>query len=573
MSSIPEIPGYYYDGEKRRYFKIVNGAVNSSSETKKYHNNAVEKEKRRLKYQNSRQESSLANSSSSQGSSSSSSSSPHTIAVEKSVEERRKILIKHTKEWHKSHTCPVLNLNNNSLWLRIKSGDVDVNNPYYVLDQTDLIRSSWTGTTPEKDERDALPQGTVEAQVNSSVMLMRNHDTWSSFRLYDFEEKRMKSLPDRSIETYLEQHGCIPADDLYAHNATGHTDSFQLLRIVETDISDFNWLFSFKTVFVDKEAVDNTRALLKFVYDKIQSQPPKVRQHFTVIFGLPLMTFDETFVSVDEMNNLLRSSESQEARSAALSAFLHRHEKDKTPFFEGSYLNPDSNYITHCLVTEDNSLVVVSDHYVVSISYIPSVHGTIEFKEFSCVHHKDIGSGEISQVFYDKQSIQLVKSSAILIFQVGDLSNGTGRKVKYETISKNYIPGRSAIYKLFLLGPGRYLSITSSKIYIYDHGSRHSMLVGHYFNDNNPRQFFLLSKDHLIINETEHDFRIFNLNRAHNNEAVVKIDFHYLKPGWFKDFYLANMVSMHSPNSRLKLGFSFLDSDDEQHSIFESHYI
>lgn len=41
---IREIPGFYYDEEKRRYFKVVNG---STLVNKKYHNNRVQAEKRR----------------------------------------------------------------------------------------------------------------------------------------------------------------------------------------------------------------------------------------------------------------------------------------------------------------------------------------------------------------------------------------------------------------------------------------------------------------------------------------------------------------------------------------------
>lgn len=45
----PELPGFYYDEEKKRYFKIVNGSKNSS--TDKYHNNNVQAQNRRKDFE------------------------------------------------------------------------------------------------------------------------------------------------------------------------------------------------------------------------------------------------------------------------------------------------------------------------------------------------------------------------------------------------------------------------------------------------------------------------------------------------------------------------------------------
>ena len=43
--AIMEIPGYYYDEIKKKYFKITNGGVSSQ-----YHNNIIQAKKRRIEH-------------------------------------------------------------------------------------------------------------------------------------------------------------------------------------------------------------------------------------------------------------------------------------------------------------------------------------------------------------------------------------------------------------------------------------------------------------------------------------------------------------------------------------------
>lgn len=47
------IPGFYFDKQKNRYFKVTNGALTQNST---YHNNEVEREKRQLKYQQEKEQ-------------------------------------------------------------------------------------------------------------------------------------------------------------------------------------------------------------------------------------------------------------------------------------------------------------------------------------------------------------------------------------------------------------------------------------------------------------------------------------------------------------------------------------
>ncbi|EMG46096.1 hypothetical protein G210_3668, partial [Candida maltosa Xu316] len=54
-SSIRQIPGFYYDESRKRYFKIINGAIpepssSSANASSKYHNNSIQSEQRYIKH-------------------------------------------------------------------------------------------------------------------------------------------------------------------------------------------------------------------------------------------------------------------------------------------------------------------------------------------------------------------------------------------------------------------------------------------------------------------------------------------------------------------------------------------
>ncbi|KAK6455433.1 uncharacterized protein RJT20DRAFT_47047 [Scheffersomyces xylosifermentans] len=564
MSNVQQIPGYYYDPEKRRYFKIINGGLNQPEQVQKYHNNSVEKEKRRSEYRESREGSS---------SSSGSGNSKNKKRAKKSAEDNSEwsqLIQQHSKQWVISQLKDSFTMDNKGI-NAIKTGAIDLNNRYFLSDHVDALENRVL-ITPVQYQDNMTPSGIAECQIDEETVLVRCIDEeLHRFLVFNLEEKRAHFLDNTAIKEYLDENQCMIGEEKFYENASGYRDHFELLRVIEID-DPLNYLFRFEIVRSSGKYVDNTRQLLHFVSKRIEKLNKTAARNLEIVFGLPLVKFhNNESMSTEEMNEVLRSDLEPEKKDAMLSEYLYRHDKYYRSFYYGTYKNASLNYIIQCEVTDHKEIIVLSDIYLVRIEYKLKEDMSAEFISFSFADHSKIFRGE-SKLLCAKESIHILTPLGIFVFNHNDLAtSGSGEGVKYRHISRAYLPNGS-IHKCFMLTPTKYIIGTTQRAIIYDDELRSKTVVDTYFNDNNPHQIFLLIGDHLIINESEDEFKIINLNRKERHKSTtVKLDLHFMQAGWFMNFKLKKVISMSTNNGRIKLGLTYLNEEDDRYSIFETH--
>ncbi|WLF79158.1 hypothetical protein PVL30_002909 [Lodderomyces elongisporus] len=231
-----EIPGYYFDEERGRYFKIVNGAIPPPTGEAKYHNNSIQAVKRTQDFDKqeeknlqSRSQSQLRSRSRSRSRSRlplllpsrskqkirQNSNDAHTLQDDNHVNIERigdgKIknpMIKKPTRGRdlsllKKFTFDTIGLVN------LKAGSVNIQNLYFNGDFTDLIR---TGKF-QKHDNFVLPQCRINNYVDGIFVIERAEHGISEL----FEPLPFKTLHFRVQDETLLKFG----DDLYYRSAEG----------------------------------------------------------------------------------------------------------------------------------------------------------------------------------------------------------------------------------------------------------------------------------------------------------------------------------------------------------------
>ncbi|KAK6875346.1 hypothetical protein K6H11_000988 [Candida tropicalis] len=94
-------------------------------------------------------------------------------------------------------------------------------------------------------------------------------------------------------------------------------------------------------------------------------------------------------------------------------------------------------------------------------------------------------------------------------------------------------------------------------------------VISKYLNDNDVNQQFEIFDGYMLYNVGD----TLNIINIHTNESsTIDFQFQFKKCGYLKNFKLVKIVKLAEINTRLHLGFTFLNSE-ELTTIFETFLI
>ncbi|RLV94776.1 hypothetical protein JA1_001575 [Spathaspora sp. JA1] len=565
MSNIPQIPGYYYDHEKKKYFQIVNGSTVDS--TKRYHNNSIQIENRRDKIAKKSNKSTPVN---------------HTNII------RNPRLTEDLKENILGITsiglpgCFAIDLD------RIKSGEISLLSHYYKNDQIDIL------PTP-KYIPELVPRGIVIGQLNRDLLVIqRITDTiirdGNIFRLpscisiQNITSGKVYNLPKSwqfrygSLQDYFENNNLEINTEQVIHDITPgvtHSNFFHIITFAQMkgSIIKFNRCEELKFY-------DYTKDLLLFI--KNQKVDGSMRKVLDELFGLNLIIFSSSKKhqsvmnekSVEEMNKKLlqlrQSDISLQAKSTLeteINQFINQKmmkmmavTEPKMEYNQNNTLNNQQRYSLSGCFDKDSIYLLSTGGLIFKITFTIE-SGSIKFHNIyhtsiSCNRHQ----GQISIV---ENCIHVTMGETFYKIDSNLPLLGSHKDVRFH---KKNLPG---LRKLFSFRPDLALVVSIDQIY-YLKGNKID-LIENYDHKNDPNQNFEIISNHLIYDQ-RNIFRLINLNRSENNSTSFSIIYNYEKCGYLKGFKLIKIIEMISSTPRLKIGLTFYNPN-EKTTIFESYEI
>ncbi|KAG7662772.1 uncharacterized protein J8A68_003695 [[Candida] subhashii] len=601
MSTIREIPGYYYDQEKKRYFKVSNGSVSSQSQSK-YHNNSIQKEKRKQSFQTSNNQISSINSRSNNKKQKKKQNDNRSTITNPQI---YKLLPKQKKQLAYDPSCHLkFSLSSTGL-LNLKTGAIDLSKLYNKDDQIDILKSQ---TSCPRYIPELVPRGIVLAQINKQLLFVhripipppipgdltkkrypklltiqniRNGKVYNIPQCWNFE------CGGSTLNDYLPSDASI-MEDKVIHNIkfgaeNSHINFIQLIT-VQTGLG-CSTLLRFHGCDVDTLSTFHyTADFLRFVKLKSDKLRSKIKQRLNILFGLesvslveegspPVCSIDEANDTLEKLRNCNLLDCEKLVQNRKLKDFLHFRDVgiQEPMIYRDLICYKDDLRLVAGYFHNANELYLISSQGDIIKIVFTVKKGQLIFNKLFYAY-KSMKSSSIKDIYKLNNYVFVGTGKSLLRFKDSDLEEyGSSQKsvgcleVKIDYVRK-FIP----------LSIDQHLVIKQNNISKIHYTGENTVIEQphrSYLNDNNPHQTFEIFNNHLLYNIGENEFIIENLNRNDgDNLTKFKIEFNFQKCGYLKGFKLIKMIQMKSETNRLRIGFTFLNQDEDT-TIFNTYEI
>ncbi|KAI5954345.1 hypothetical protein KGF54_002120 [Candida jiufengensis] len=604
-----EIPGYYFDTTRGRYFKVTNGAIpttNSTTPTEttnltKYHNNSIQAEKRNQDFEQEELE---------------------ELRLENKVKNKNKK--QHSQDIYKNPKVPKPNkkkfdfndrnqkftFDNLSL-LNLKTGQINSIGSY--LNDNVMNRAKFISPKRCVDENKIiLPQCHIYGYEDSEFVILRlgplayDFDELESFNVINgnigaevFDTKRERIYTQKQhwyCKTVTGINEMTTRADFYPIFGSGisNNDSdfriicsfnpqvLQLLSVLRTSNFDSVSIIRFN-VFNrhTNDFTDLTFPLIKFLkfnFKKLHKRG-KSLEHALGLHYVEFTNYQKK--SIDEINKLLTSKNvNHRKRTNELNDFLSYHDGIRPEFI---YSKPKGkkvdieNSLEIGKIFDNKFFLVFSAGEIISWDFDYKTKKFTNFRLYTTSLKIPVGS-----------SIEVLGSTLYIN------TNSQVITLDYEN-SKIQTYKFGFIRKMFILNSKKWIIVDKKSIQIFYPATKKSIKILSYNNGNDVNQQFEIINDkkrdkiYLIFNvagkttdENGKNYKFLDLNsfddagnyNGHNKSEIIdlKIDFQFLKYGYFKDFILSKIIDLGEKDGRLHIGFHHEDKK-AKNTIFESFLI
>lgn len=563
MSEIREIPGFYYDEERQRYFKITNGAIpqSSLSSLSKYHNNSIQAEQRTKQ-------------SKVQKISKPTKSSTNTI--------RNKKLDKFPKAIRSKYLTP-----STGKFIKFTYTPIGLINFKSVTSTTqhDLLQSRLLSYPILKPKYIPMltPRGYVLRQMKDYLIISRiqgiTQRISSSRNEYYPTSLVLQRISDGKIsklkqDWYVVKSSNVESVDLKEYYETLGVDDFKtniFHEVMESKevviISEYenfvqgerNSILRMNVLDLNKDEFvehDYTLKLTKFLKDYINKEDKKTKDQLNRAFGIYSCFFSDNLYesSVDEINGLLRTPSKKSA--AKVNNFLLLKDiakmNDNIIYKSERYDNPKGIRILDCQFSKSNNHI----HFLLSNSSLVSFK--FQNGEFSDFHHRKIHDRILP-------FSQLCVYDEVKTIKTGNKFSVVDEKwnIKSHDIVCDYIR------KIFMISSHEVVYLLKNSIIYWDITTNESSIILNYLNNNDINQQFEVYGNYLLYN-IGNTLKFINIYT--HESSSIDLEFQFKKCGYLKNFKLVKIVKLEEVNTRLHLGFTFLNSE-EMTTIFETFLI
>ncbi|RCK63803.1 hypothetical protein Cantr_10736 [Candida viswanathii] len=586
MSEIKEIPGFYYDEERKRYFKITNGAIpgssssSSSSSLSKYHNNSVQAEQRK-------KQAATTKTPKRAGSSKEIIKNPQLLKLPARLQS--KFLTPSTSKLTRFTYTPsgLINLKTGSSpvksdLLQARLSSVPKIEPKHiplltprgfvlelVKDHLVISRIGLVSETLETTGYEYHPRALVLQHATDGTITESAHD-WHVAAGVNVQNVELAAIHDAVwaddtrtdvFHEVLDGCGEVVVVSLYTHFAEGVGNCFVRFNGIDTK----------KDNPVNH---DYSAQFTGFIWSRIRLLPSSTKEQLERAFGLPLCLNMEELdePSVSEVNEMMMSREST-LRSIAPTSDLMLREAIKAKKLKDfllakeiaslgddvliyrceKYDNPRGARILDCKISkQDNSF-----HFLVSTG--------------SLVSFKYNGAGKFTKFKHVQVAKNFPPTSLLCVFDTVRVIRAGSKLTLVDSEGKTrQLEGRyNYMRKMFLISWRELILVLKDSIVLWNIETNEKETVLKYMNDNDANQQFEMFGSYLVYNvgDTIHFVNV------HTNESwSVGLEFRFRRCGYLMNFNLVKIIKLGEINTRLHLGFTFLNTEDMT-TIFETYLV
>jgi hypothetical protein len=497
----PEIPGYYYDEDKRKYFKVIKGGLLANTHDK-YHHSFIQSQKRRQNYEDEITKSKCKNY-----------NYPSRIinkaSLLRAIDRFRSEISQFT-----ATSNGILNL---------KLGDFTTRDTYF-RDITDFVDGKTLSPATDKVTESSIVH--IDEFQNHEIIV-------ESFKLTQLNQiSRPQIRSHNSINVLhnspLEKHvsllnlnflleciqGTISAGKVGGQYVVLTT---QPIRCDGT-INNFFTLQLYNGVGIQ----DYTERLLKFLVEKSITPEEQDIINTLICLGLIVLPKPKGPLDLRKINKIIAECGPNDYRVRQFMADYLNPSKGysyKTGFAD----NCRNGYIVKGLLSDTAILLFSSNSDLIKITFDTNMN-------FLTLHCTRIPIKATFVNLISKHNfVHVLLDKTLVIFdeQLESFSTvpliGLVKLVFCLLESKHVLIKRDNIVILTQnrkLRFQRSLQHKSKKT----HRATKEIEVCKYFNDNDPFQIYWMFDNQLIINETNNQYKIINFNRSEHNIATFQID-------------------------------------------------
>ncbi|RCK63057.1 hypothetical protein Cantr_09663 [Candida viswanathii] len=584
MSEIKEIPGFYYDEERKRYFKITNGAIpgssSSSSSLSKYHNNSVQAEQRK-------KQAATPKTPKRAGSSKEIIKNPQLFKLPARL--RSRFLTPSTSKLTRFTYTPtgLINLKTGSSsvnpdLLRARLSSVPKVAPKHIplltprgfvleliKDHLVISRIGLVSETLETTGYEYHPRSLVLQHATDGTITELTH-AWHVAAGVNVQNVPLAAIHDAVwvddarmdvFHEVLDGCGEVAVVSLYSHFAEGVGNCFVRFNGIDTK----------GDAPVNHDYSDRFTG---FIRSRIRLLSSSTTEQLERAFGLPLclnmeelddpsvgevnemmMSKGDTLRSIARTNDLMLREAikakklkdfllAKEIASLGESVVIYKYEK---------YVNPQGARILDCKISKHDS----SFHFLVSTG--------------SLVSFKYNGSGRFTRFKHVQLAKNLPPTSLLCVFHTVRVIRAGSKLTLVDSEGKTrQLEGRyNYMRKMFLISCRELILVLKDTIVYWNIETNEKETVMKYMNDNDANQQFEMFGSYLVYNVGD---TIYFVN-VHTNESwSVDLEFRFRRCGYLMNFNLVKIVKLGEINTRLHLGFTFLNTEDMT-TIFETYLV
>ncbi|KAI5962403.1 uncharacterized protein KGF55_003479 [Candida pseudojiufengensis] len=597
----PNIPGYYFDTTRGRYFKVTNGAIptnesttNPTSDLSKYHNNSIQAEKRTQEFEE--EEAKLLKAENDR-------KRIHSSEIYKDPKIKNPI----KKNFEFNDVNQKFKFDSLSL-LNLKTGKINYLNSYWNRDV--LNRIKFIGVKEiDRDDHYALPRGHIIGYDNDDFVIVKirpneyfcDHGDdincsycWKASpeifnckeeKLYkenqpwffngDFEVEAMKNLYDFKMTFEGEEIDSRESGYISDFNPK----AIQILSVLKSGSNDMINVLRFCLFNREKKKfTDLTFQLVKFLKNNLDKLN---KRGFGVKSALGLGNvelIDIEYKNIKEINEILKEEDIySNRRRSELNKFLSYYDGLRPNFVYGyteDNFEPSDLLFLDGKIINNKFFLLFSGGEVLIFDFNPNTKKFSNFK-FLTTSLKLPDYGTKLEVIGTKLYITTRSQVVILDYSSSEIK-----------LFKNLHNRR-----IFILSHNKWLLVRDKDIVMYFPNCNIFKRIIVYNHGNAVYQQFEIindkkrNKKYLIFNmiskakENGVDFKLVDLNTdddvddARNErdyESIeFKIEFQFLKFGYLKQYALIQIVDLGEQDGKLHIGFLH-ENCKSRNTIFES---
>ena len=497
----PEIPGYYYDEEKRKYFKVIKGGLQANAQDK-YHHSSIQSQKRRQNYENEITKSK---------------SKKHNNFSRKN---NKASLFKAIDQGRFDNSQ--FDANSNGV-VNLKLGFFNVGDTYFQ-DITDFVNGRiLSPTTVEVTESSILHFDEVQ---NKEIIV-------ECFKLTQLNQiPRLRIRYNRGTITLhnsaFEKHISVlnlsfPFECLPGTTSTGKFGTLLVVLTTQPIKCDgtVNNFFTLE-LYNNGKIQDHTEQLLKFLADNCKTAEEQDIVNSFISLGLVVLPKAKGPLDLDKINKVIAECGPNDYRVRQFIAD-YLHPSKGYSYKAGFADNSKNGYIIKSLVTETEILLFSSNSDLIKIT----LDKDMKFYTFQCTRIPI--KAKFVSLISKNNFVHVLLDKTLVIFDKRLESHsvvslaGLVKLVFCLLEFKHVLVKRDTITVLTQNGKPQFERSFQHKKRVKQ-GTTSEVEICKYFNDNDPFQIYWMFDNHLIINETINQYKIINFNRSEHNTATFKLD-------------------------------------------------